>query len=152
MHFARCLHVCMGENWGMQKLRVYSGSINDRAQLSAVVDTQMFLWLELMTFTFTPLSCFLRILVLKPWNEFSSPVYFSKFHYTKSEYFSAFIFIISCELRKVLWRKCLPFRQGFSYKALDDGSCGFWGDVSCQCNPLHYFEYTKIIALILALS
>lgn len=96
-------------------------------------------------------KCFLRTFVLKSWNEFSSSVYFSRCPYTKSEYFSTFFFLKLCELRKVLQRKFLPFRQGFNYKAHDDGSCGFWGDVSCQCNPLHYSEHTKIIALILSL-
>ena len=130
MCFARCLHVRVGGNRGMQKSRVYSGSINDRTHLNAVVSTQVFLWLELMTFILTPISCFLRILVIKPWNEYSSPVYSSKCHYANSEYFNTFFFIICCELRKVLWSKCLPFRQDFTYKAHNDGSCRFWGDVS----------------------
>lgn len=85
---------------------------------------------------------FLRIFMLKSWNEFSSSIYFPRHTYAKPEYFSTFIFLKLCELRKVLQR------QGFNYKTDDDGSCGFWGDVSWQCNPLHYFELTKIIASI----
>lgn len=49
-------HVCMARNWGMQKSSVYSGSTNDRPHLCAVVDTLMFLWLELMIFILTPES------------------------------------------------------------------------------------------------
>lgn len=141
----------MARNWGMQKSSVYSGSTNDRPHLCAVVDTLMFLWLELMIFILTPESVSWELLCSSLGMNFPVLFTFQDALTQNLNILVHFFFLKLCELRKVLQRKFLPFRQGFNYKAHDDGSCGFWGDVSCQCNPLHYSEHTKIIALILSL-